>query len=125
MRAQIFAKSSKKKTSAAAPRDRALDYHKLSGEQGKPSSSSLSSKKVVGTGYSKLAGDGASSGSFDEEPVKLTTKNLTSPTATMDAEIPDYYQNPTVVGLQAATSLESNDEKAMDEIETLLSDSNL
>ena len=82
-----------------------MDYHSLPGEQNKKASSS----QEFGTGYAKLAGDGASSGTFDEEPVKLTATNNTNTTNTAAQEnennlssanlgcyehmIPDYQQS--------------------------------
>ena len=94
LRAQLFAKSKKKSASsiAAEPRNRAMDYHSLPGEQ-----KSSPTKKVT-SGYSKLSGEGASSaGSLDEEPVKLTPTNQQQQASTEPSEttissvvIPDY-----------------------------------
>ena len=69
----------------APQRDRAMDYHSLPGDQNK---SSHSKKNNLSGVYSKLAGDGASSGSFDEEPVKLSAENSES------NSIKNEYQSP-------------------------------
>lgn len=125
LRAQLFAKAKKKSASsiAAEPRNRAMDYHSLPGEQKK---SSPTKQAKVNTEYSSLAGEGTSSGSFDEEPVKLTPVGQQKAPEkgqvafAEDIVIPDYQQTTGCAGNGESSELKTMD----DEIEDLLSDTN-
>ena len=113
LRAQLTKNKAAKMTkpSKAEPRDRAMDYHSLPGEQSKQSPSKLADR------YSKLSGDGASSvDSLDEEPVKMTASSQAQPTIEASETTNKQQQ------VEAAGSFEINDATVIDEIENLLSD---